>query len=106
MNSLRVYHLAQRDYGVDRDVCISESVLRSRERGEIGPVESKRAPKKFRAGYAPTKDKIKDDHNDDDDNNYSMEDVDPDSKAPRRKARDLMWENRGTGIWAPNYREQ
>ena len=29
-----------------------------------------------------------------------------DSKAPRRTAWDLMWDNGGPGVWAPNYREQ
>ena len=46
MNRLKVYHPAPRDDGVDRDVCITKSVLRARERGKIGPVEKKRAPKK------------------------------------------------------------
>ena len=35
-----------------------------------------------------------------------MDDVDPDSKAPRRTAWDLMWENVGPGVWALDYREQ
>ena len=49
-------------------------------------MDKKRVPKKLRAGYAPTKDKIKDNNNNDDDNNEAMDDVDPDSKAPRRTA--------------------
>ena len=42
-----------------RDVCMPKLVLRSRERGEIGPVDKKRVPKKSRPGYAPTKEKLK-----------------------------------------------
>ena len=50
MNRLQVYHTAPRDGGVDRDVYIPKLVLRARERGEIGPVDKKRGPKKLRAG--------------------------------------------------------
>ena len=106
MNSLQVYHPSWRDDGVDRDVCIPESVLRARECGEIGPVDKKRGPKKSRAGYAPTKEKIKDDNNNDDDNNKAMDDADMESKAPRRTAWDMMWDNGGPGVWDPDYREQ
>ena len=35
-----------------------------------------------------------------------MDDADPDFKSPRRTAWDLMWENGGPGVWAPDYREQ
>ena len=100
MNRLKVYHPALRDDGVDRDVFIPESVLRAREHGEIGPVENKSGPKKSRAGYAPTKDKIKDDTNNDDDNNEAMDDADPDSKDLSRTALDLMWNNGGPGVWS------
>ena len=95
MNHLQVYHPAPRDACVDRDVCIPESVSIARERGEIRPVEKKRFTKKYRSGYTPTKDKIKDDNNNDDNKNEAMDDTDLDSKAPRRTAWDLMWENRG-----------
>ena len=81
-----------------RDVCMPKLVLRSRERGEIGPVEKKRVPKKSRPGYAPTKEKIKDDNNNDDDNNEAMDETDLDSKAPCRTAWDMMWENRSPGV--------
>ena len=76
MNHLQFYHPTPRDDGVDRYVCIPKSVLRARELGEIRPVEKNRGPKKLRAGYAPTKDKIKDDNNNDDDNNEAMDDAD------------------------------
>ena len=106
MNCLQVYHPSPRDDDVDRDVCIPESVLRARERVKIGPVDKKRGPKKSRAGYAPTKEKIKDDNNNYDNNNKAMGDADLDSKAPHRKAWDLMWENEGPRVWNPDYREQ
>ena len=35
-----------------------------------------------------------------------MDDVDLDSKDPRRTAWYLMWKNEGPGVWAPYYREQ
>ena len=67
-----------------------KSVLRYRERGEIGPEDRKRGPKKSRAEYPPTKEKNKDDNNNDDDNNEDMEDSYPYSKDPHRTAWDLM----------------
>ena len=82
MNSLEVYHPALRDDDVGRDVCIPKLVLRACERGDIGPVDKQRGPKKSRAGYAPTKEKIKDNNNNDDDNNGATEDADLDSKTP------------------------
>ena len=35
-----------------------------------------------------------------------MDDAYLDSKAPRRMVWDLMWDNGGPGVWAPDYREQ
>ena len=81
-------------------------VLRSRERCKIGPVDRKRGLKKSRAEYAPTKDDVKDNNNKNDDNNKAMEDTDLYSKAPRRTAQYLMWENGGPIVWASDYREQ
>ena len=69
-------------------------------------MDKKRDPKKSSDGYAPTKDKIKDDDKNYDDNNEAMDDADPDSKASCRMAWDRMWDNGGPGVWAPNYREQ
>ena len=60
MIRLQVYHPATRDDSVDRDVCIPKLVLRACERGEIETVDKKRVSKESRAGYTPTKDKIKD----------------------------------------------
>ena len=104
VNFLQVYHPAPRYDGVDIYVCITESVVRYCECGEIGTVDKKRGPKKSRAGYAPTKEKIKEDNNNVDDKNKTMDDADPDSKALRRTSWDLMWENGGPGVWAPDYR--
>ena len=106
MNRLQVYHLAPSVDGVDRDVCITELVLIFRERGEIRPVDKKIGPKKYRAGCAPTKEKIKDNNNNDDDNNKAMDDADPDSEAPRRTAWYMVWYNGVPGVWDPDYREQ
>ena len=61
---------------MDRDVCITESVLGACERGDIRPVDKKRGPKKSSSGYAPTKEKIKDNNNNDDKNNEAMDDGD------------------------------
>ena len=106
INSLQVYHLDPRDNGVDIDVCIPKLVLRAREPVEIRPMDKKRGPKKTRAVYAPTKDDVKDDNNNDDDDNEAMDNAYPDYKAPSRKVWDLMWDNGGPGVWAPDYREQ
>ena len=47
-------------------------------------MDKKRGPKKSRAGYTPTKAKIKDGNNNDNDNNKAMDDADLESKAPHR----------------------
>ena len=91
---------------MDIDVYIPKSVLKARERGKIGLVKEKRGLKKSRAEYAPTKDDVKDNNNNNDDNNKAMEDTDLYSKAPRRTAQYLMWENGGPIVWASDYREQ
>ena len=106
MNCLQVYHPDPMYDDVDIDVCIPESLSRSCEYGNIGPVDKKRGPKKLRAGYAPTKDKIKGDNNNDDDNNEAIDGAGPDSKDPHRTAWDLIWGNGGTELWALNYWEQ
>ena len=59
MNRLQVYHPAPRDDGMDRDICILESVLRARERGRIIPVNKKIGPNKSRSGYTPNKEKLR-----------------------------------------------
>ena len=89
MNRLQVFYPNARD-NMDRDVCIPQSVKAERESGKTGG-------KKSRTGYAPTKYDQDIDDNDDDD----MEDT-----LRKKTARELMWENGGPGVWAPDYREQ
>lgn len=81
MNRLQVFYPNARD-NLERDVCIPDSVTQS----------EKITSKKSRVGYAPTKD---DDLGDDE-----MEDP-----SRKKTARELMWENGGPGVWAPDYRE-
>jgi len=91
MNRLQVFHPTPRD-NVERGVCIPDTVKESIAEGNIGSADHK--PKRSRTGYAPTVD-------DGDDT------IDIDMNGPYRKtARDLMWENGGPGVWAPDYREQ
>jgi nucleolar GTP-binding protein len=83
MNRLQVFQPQARD-NVERDVFIPESV----KDVEVRPGhEQKRTST---VGYAPT---IKD----------ADRDVDMNAK---KTARDLMWENGGPGVWAPDYRAQ
>ena len=100
MNRLQVYHPSQRDDGVDRDICTPELVLRYCDCGEIRPVDKKRGPKTSRDGYAPTKEKIKDDNNNDENNSEALDDVDLNSKAPLRTAWYLMWK-KGRPYYGP-----
>lgn len=86
MNRLQVFYPTARD-NLERDVFIPESVKAARE-SDDGDV------KKSRIGYAPTKDDIED--GDDE----AMAD-----SSRKKTARELMWENGGPGVWAPDYRE-
>lgn len=85
MNRLQVFHPEARD-NLDRDVCIPESVKKAQE---FGNLKNKR---KSRIGYAQTKDDV-------------TSDDDMDMDETKKTARDLMWENGGPGVWAPDYRE-
>mmetsp|Transcript_11012 Transcript_11012/g.25566 ORF Transcript_11012/g.25566 Transcript_11012/m.25566 type:complete len:398 (+) Transcript_11012:1-1194(+) len=88
MNRLQVFHPAPRD-AIERKACVPESVLKKQqEEGERTGHDVKRTSN---AGYAPTI------HDDDDD---------VEMKSTKKTARDLMWENGGPGVWAPDYREQ
>jgi nucleolar GTP-binding protein len=90
MNRLQVFQPQPRD-NVHRDVCIPDSV-----REEIQANGGERAkPQKSRTGYAPTVE--------DTGNNAAKDDVMTDA-AFKKTARDLMWENGGPGVWAPDYR--
>jgi len=88
MNRLQVFYPNARDT-LERDVCIPDSVKAVRESDDGN---AKR--RKSRVGYAPTKE----DQQDDDDEEM----VSGDNK---KTARELMWENGGPGVWAPDYRE-
>lgn len=94
MNRIQVFHPEKRD-NLERDVCIPESV--KREQQELG--SKKHVQNSSRIGYAPTKYDLVDDGND-----LVMEDAGATSR--KKTARELMWENGGPGVWAPDYREQ
>jgi nucleolar GTP-binding protein len=89
MNRLQVFHPTPRD-NVERGAHVPDSVQEAIAAGKIGSVDHK--PKRSRTGYAPTVD--------DDLDNEQMVDTEY-----RKTARDLMWENGGPGVWAPDYRE-
>ncbi len=89
MNRLQVFYPNARD-NMERDVCIPESVKAERESGAKG--------KKSRVGYAPTKEDQQNGDDDDDDDEMTED--------KKKTARELMWENGGPGVWAPDYREQ
>jgi len=93
MNRLQVFHPQPRD-NVERDVCIPNSVKQEMESlGGARPV-----PLKSRTGYAPTVEDTK--------IGLLAEDGDEvmvDSSV-KKTSRDLMWENGGPGVWAPDYR--
>jgi nucleolar GTP-binding protein len=77
MNRLQVYHPEPRD-NVKREAFIPESVVRE---GKVNK------PERSKTGYAPTIE------------------GETDEPMERKTARDLMWENGGPGVWAPDYRE-
>jgi nucleolar GTP-binding protein len=81
MNRLQVFYPEARD-NLERDAFIPDSVKYAGDK----------KIKKSRIGYAPTKD-------DADDSDDEMD------GAARKTARELMWENGGPGVWAPDYRE-
>mmetsp|Transcript_6058 Transcript_6058/g.13197 ORF Transcript_6058/g.13197 Transcript_6058/m.13197 type:complete len:720 (+) Transcript_6058:273-2432(+) len=98
MNRLQVFEPAPRD-GRTREAYIPASVQKAREDGTLGPTDDERKPKRSRSGYAPTKDDASVDGMD------GTNDVAMDDSNIKKTARDLMWENGGPGVWAPDYRE-
>mmetsp|Transcript_25357 Transcript_25357/g.59747 ORF Transcript_25357/g.59747 Transcript_25357/m.59747 type:complete len:708 (-) Transcript_25357:316-2439(-) len=92
MNRLQVFHPTPRD-NVDRGANIPDSVKDAIAEGKVGSIDHK--PKRSRTGYAPTKGDTAD----------GSDDAEMDGSY-RKTARDLMWENGGPGVWAPDYREQ
>lgn len=104
MNRLQVAYPTARD-GVTREAFIPESVKKAREAGE------KKTSGKSRVGYAPTvddRDKDSDEEQDETPSESEDEMMDAGGNLGTRKktARELMWENGGPGVWAPDYREQ
>lgn len=93
MNRLQVFHPTPRD-DVQRQAHIPDSVKQAIVDGRIGSADHK--PKRSRIGYAVTVDDIDNDN----------EDSAMDGAGQFKTARDLMWENGGPGVWAPDYREQ
>jgi len=91
LNRLQVFTPAPRD-DVVREINIPKSVLDSQVDGTYR--SNNHEPKRSTTGYAPTKDTVGDG------------DFDMKNSSERRLARDLMWENGGPGVWAPDYREQ
>lgn len=120
MNRLQVFYPTARD-GIVRESYIPESVLKERERlaiiegGGGGKTMMKSLKKKSRVGYAPTKDDVHSDTDDEGDDTPTESDDEmmvgssgtAGGGGKRKKtARELMWENGGPGVWAPDYREQ
>lgn len=107
MNRLQVFTPTPRDNAV-RDAYIPESVQRRLEAEESHKkdddddalLQSKKkrlGPKRTsNLGYAPTVSDDNSGHDDDD----AME-----GSGTFQTARDLMWQNGGPGVWAPDYRE-
>jgi nucleolar GTP-binding protein len=91
MNRLQVFTPAPRD-NVTRQAFVPDSVKR---------VTAQEKPKRSKTGYAQA---ISDDNDDDDDDDD--DDVEMAPANAKKTARDLMWENGGPGVWAPDYREQ
>jgi len=90
INRLQVFQPSARDNLV-RDVCIPDSV-----KEKLNDPDN---ITKSRIGYATRKV----DAETDDGNDVNMVDT---SSEKKLTARDLMWENGGPGVWAPDYREQ
>jgi nucleolar GTP-binding protein len=89
MNRLQVYHPTPRD-NVERDVHVPDTVKQAIAEGKIGSTDHK--AKRSRYGYANTVD--------------DAEDEELAGTDGRKTTRDLMWENGGPGVWAPDYRAQ
>jgi len=119
MNRLQVFYPTARD-GVVRESYIPESVLKERERLAAiteggGSKTMMKNRKNSRVGYAPTKDDVHSDTDDEGDDTPTESDDEmmvgtaggAGGGGKRKKtARELMWENGGPGVWAPDYREQ
>jgi len=88
LNRLQVFYPTKRD-GLVREPSIPDSVKKMiRDGQDLKPTRST-------TGYAPTN------KEQDDDGDADMTDA-----TKTKTARDLMWENGGPGVWAPDYRAQ
>jgi len=87
MNRLQVFQPQQRD-NVQREAFIPDAVMN----------QQTKTIKKSKAGYAPTVSDTEDDEND------NM--IDASQEQKQKSARELMWENGGPGVWAPDFRDQ
>jgi nucleolar GTP-binding protein len=87
MNRLQVFTPTPRD-NVTREAYVPDSVKEAIADGTLGSIDHK--PKRSTSGYAPTKD---------------TQSGDVKMEGGKKTARDLMWENGGPGVWAPDYRE-
>jgi nucleolar GTP-binding protein len=92
MNRLQVFYPKPRDNN-KRQIFIPDGVKESRENGTYG-----QKIQRSTIGYAPTKKDLEPSANDGD--------ITMSNEATKKTARDLMWENGGPGVWAPDYREQ
>ncbi|KAL7506227.1 hypothetical protein ACHAXN_003496 [Cyclotella atomus] len=105
MNRLQVVFPTARD-GIVREACIPESVSKERERMAMQSSNKSKKKKGSRIGYAPT---VEDEEEEDDTPSESedeMMDGEAGNSGRKKTARELMWENGGPGVWAPDYREQ
>jgi len=93
INRIQVFTPAPRD-GREREPFIPDSVQKARDEGVTGPEDHK--PKRSTTGYAKTKESM---------DNEQDGDMVMDTTSSKKTARDLMWENGGPGVWAPDYRE-
>ncbi|KAL7519339.1 hypothetical protein ACHAWX_004106 [Stephanocyclus meneghinianus] len=98
MNRLQVVYPTARD-GITREAFIPESVLKEREQ------KKKKTNVKSRIGYAPTIDDINEE-GDETPPESDDEMMEGNGTSRKKTARELMWENGGPGVWAPDYREQ
>jgi len=96
MNRLQVFHPTARDT-IERDVCIPDTVKAEKDGDDT--------KKKSRIGYAPTKDDDDDETPDGSDDDERMQQDDDGDDDEKKTARELMWENGGPGVWAPDYRK-
>jgi nucleolar GTP-binding protein len=109
MNRLQVFYPTPRD-NVTRTACIPDSV-RERQLAEKDYGNGKQRDKKriSNIGYATTINDLDDDDDevaDDDGMMVESSGASVATNSKKKTARELMWENGGPGVWAPDYREQ